>query len=103
MNFLFSPKYLKSKLLLADCAGVFGIVYIVHLDLGTFGPHPGGSCGGRRGLSFYVGVKGRYVVVQDKQQKDEIFHFTWHANFHRPQTVLKRQPDEFFFSKKYVK
>ena len=35
------------------------LVCVVNLDLDTFGPHPGGSWGGRSDLSFYVGVKGR--------------------------------------------
>ena len=34
-------------------------VCVVNLDLGTFGPHAGGSWGGHIDLSFYVGVKGR--------------------------------------------
>ena len=33
--------------------------YVVNLALGKFGPHPGGSFGGRGGLSFLVEVKGR--------------------------------------------
>ena len=33
--------------------------YVVNLPYGKFGPHPGGSYGGRGGLSFYVGGKGR--------------------------------------------
>ena len=41
-----------------------------------FGPHSWGSYGGRGGLSFYVGGKGRYVVDPDKPQKVENFHFT---------------------------
>ena len=32
-------------------------VCVVNLDLGTFGPHPGGSYRGHSNLSFYVGVK----------------------------------------------
>jgi hypothetical protein len=32
---------------------------VVNLDLGTFGPHPGGSWGGHCNLSFNVGSKGR--------------------------------------------
>ena len=38
---------------------------VVNLDLGTFGPHPGGGYGGHSDLSFYVGGKGRYKVVPD--------------------------------------
>ena len=33
--------------------------YVVNLPLGKFGPHPGGSYGGRGGLSFLVEGKGR--------------------------------------------
>ena len=33
--------------------------YVVDLPLGKFGPHPGGNCGGRGGLSFLVEGKGR--------------------------------------------
>ena len=33
--------------------------YVVNLPYGKFGPHPGGSYGGRGGLSFLVEGKGR--------------------------------------------
>ena len=35
------------------------IFHVVNLPLGKFGPHPGGSYGGRGGLSFLVEGKGR--------------------------------------------
>ena len=38
-------------------------------------PTPGNRYGGRRGLSLYMGCKGRYVVDQDKPQKITKFHF----------------------------
>ena len=37
-----------------------------------FGPHPGGTCWGQGGPSFYVGTQGGYLVVIDKPQKVEL-------------------------------
>ena len=40
-----------------------------------FGPHPGGSYGGRGGLSFYVGGKGRqWTQISHRKLKNSISH-----------------------------
>ena len=40
-----------------------------------FGPHPGGSYGGRGGLSFYVGRKGRqWTQISHRKLKKSISH-----------------------------
>ena len=45
------------KSLLGEGTFVFTF-YVVNLPLGKFGPHPGGSYGGRGGLSFLLEGKG---------------------------------------------
>ena len=40
-----------------------------------FGPHPGGSYGGRGGLSFYMGGKGRqWTQISHRKLKNSISH-----------------------------
>ena len=46
---------------------------LVNLTLGKFGPHPGGSYGGRRGLSFLVEGKGRqWTQISHRKLKNSI-------------------------------
>ena len=57
-----------------------------------FGPHPGGSYGGRGGLSFYVGGKGRqWTKISHRKSKNSISHSV---------VILASEPDAMLINVK---
>ena len=60
-----------------DCYWRKCIFWYWFLVLGLNGGYPlGVATGVKGGLLFFVGAFGRYIVVPDKPQKVENFHFT---------------------------